>query len=315
MGDHHDALALGREGIAKGSSHTGTDLGETFLGIGKRIRCGEVCLEFTGSLGHKVIPPHPLPCSGQLPFGTTVIECDWSPGRSGDRGRRALGSFEWGTHDSFNSFCPEVVSGCVGLQHTDRVKIETGQVAVDDVIWVCDPSVPDKDDASGVVHLVSLCHRKAKVSVEGTAGRNVGCDAECLRGTHGAWRYTDGTEVRSDNGTAMELNEHEQKILDEIERQLYEEDPKLADMVAKAVRGDATRWKVRLAVVAFLAGAVLMFASFTSSWIVAGLGFLIMVGSAGWIALTVRSTRSLQAGQGTVEAWVGQFRRKWRRDE
>lgn len=113
----------------------------------------------------------------------------------------------------------------------------------------------------------------------------------------------------------MPLDEHEQKILDEIERQLYEEDPKLAEMVAKAVRGDATRWRMRLAVVAFLAGAVLMFSSFTVSWIIAGIGFLIMVGSAGWMALTVRSTRSLQTGQGTVDAWVGQFRRKWRRDE
>ena len=113
----------------------------------------------------------------------------------------------------------------------------------------------------------------------------------------------------------MALNEHEQKILDEIERQLYEEDPKLADMVAKAVKGDATRWKMRLAVVAFLGGAVLMFASFTVSLFVAGLGFLIMVGSAGWIAYTVRSTRSLQSRQGAVDAWVGQLRRKWRRDE
>jgi hypothetical protein len=113
----------------------------------------------------------------------------------------------------------------------------------------------------------------------------------------------------------MALNEHEQKILDEIERQLYEEDPKLADMVAKAVKGDATRWKMRLAVVAFLAGAVVMFASFTVSLVIAGLGFLVMVGSAGWIAYTVRSTRSLQAGQGTVDAWVVQLRRKWQRDE
>lgn len=113
----------------------------------------------------------------------------------------------------------------------------------------------------------------------------------------------------------MPLDEHEQKILDEIERQLYEEDPKLAAMVAKAVRGDATRWKMRLAVVAFVAGAVLMFASFTVSLIVAGLGFLVMVGTASWMALTIRSTRAIQTGQGTVDAWVGQFRRKWRREE
>jgi hypothetical protein len=113
----------------------------------------------------------------------------------------------------------------------------------------------------------------------------------------------------------MALNEHEQKILDEIERKLYEDDPRLADMVSRAVRGDGTRWKMRLAVVAFIGGAVLMFASFTVSWIVAGIGFLIMVGSAGWVALTIRSTKSLQAGSRSVDELLGRFRRKWRRDE
>jgi len=113
----------------------------------------------------------------------------------------------------------------------------------------------------------------------------------------------------------MPLDEHEQKILDEIERRLYEEDPKLAEMVAKAVKGPATRWRMRLAVVAFVVGAVVMFSSFTASWIIAGIGFLIMVGSAGWMTVTVRSMRSFQSGQTTVDAWVGQFKRKWHRDE
>lgn len=112
----------------------------------------------------------------------------------------------------------------------------------------------------------------------------------------------------------MPLNEHEQKILDEIERQLYEDDPKLAEMVSRAVRSGRHRWKMRLAVVAFVMGAVLMFASFTASWAVAGIGFLIMVGSAGWIALTIRRTRSLQTGPGSLEVWLGQFRQKWRKD-
>lgn len=112
----------------------------------------------------------------------------------------------------------------------------------------------------------------------------------------------------------MPLNEHEQKILDEIERQLYEDDPKLAEMVSRAVRGGKHRWKMRLAALAFVVGAVVMFASFTSSWAIAGIGFLIMVGSAGWIVITVRMSRSLQAGSGSMEAWLGQLRQKWRRD-
>lgn len=122
-------------------------------------------------------------------------------------------------------------------------------------------------------------------------------------------------EVDHGYGRDMELNEHEQKILDEIERKLYEDDPRLAQMVSKAVRGDGTRWKMRLAIVAFVGGAVLMFASFTASWIIAGAGFLIMVGSAGWMALTIRSTRALPSGSKSVDALLGQLRRKWRRDE
>ena len=110
----------------------------------------------------------------------------------------------------------------------------------------------------------------------------------------------------------MPLNEHEQKILDEIERQLYEDDPKLAEMVAKAVRSSRDRWKMRLAAVLFIVGAVVMFASFTQSWIVAGGGFVLMVASAGWLALTARANR-MQSGQGSGD-FVERLQRRWRRE-
>ena len=112
----------------------------------------------------------------------------------------------------------------------------------------------------------------------------------------------------------MPLDEHEQKILDEIERQLYEEDPKLADMVAKAVRGGADRWKMRLAAVVFVVGAVVMFVSFTRSWAIAGVGFLVMVVSAGWMALTARATRFTQQTPGAVEDWLLRLQHRWRKD-
>jgi hypothetical protein len=110
----------------------------------------------------------------------------------------------------------------------------------------------------------------------------------------------------------MPLNEHEQKILDEIERQLYEDDPKLAEMVAKAVRSGRDRWKMRLAAVLFLVGAVVMFASFTQSWIIAGIGFLVMVATAGWMALTARAARIDSAG-GTGDL-LQRLQKRWRRD-
>lgn len=112
----------------------------------------------------------------------------------------------------------------------------------------------------------------------------------------------------------MALDEHEQKILDEIERQLYEEDPKLAEMVAKAVRGGADRWKMRLAAAAFVFGAIMMFVSFTRSWAIAGAGFLIMVASASWIALTARATRTMQPTSGAVDDWLLRIQHRWRKE-
>ena len=110
----------------------------------------------------------------------------------------------------------------------------------------------------------------------------------------------------------MPLNEHEQKILDEIERQLYQDDPKLAALVAKAVKSGRDRWKIRLAAVLFVVGGVVMFASFTQSWMIAGAGFLLMVASAGWIAMTARASRTT-SNQGAGEL-LDRLQRRWRRD-
>lgn len=113
----------------------------------------------------------------------------------------------------------------------------------------------------------------------------------------------------------MPLNEHEQKILDEIERQLYEEDPKLAQKVAKAVRSGSDRWKIRLAVVVFVLGAAVMFTSFMWSWAIAGLGFLTMVGSAGWIAHTVGTTREARGSTGMLQSFMERFERRWQQGD
>ena len=112
----------------------------------------------------------------------------------------------------------------------------------------------------------------------------------------------------------MPLNDHEQEILDEIERQLYEEDPKLAEMVAKAIRGGREPWKLRLASAVFGVGAVVMLVSFTRSWAVAGAGFLVMVVSAAWIAIAVRSSGADRPAVGAVDEWLLRFQHRWRRD-
>ncbi len=127
-------------------------------------------------------------------------------------------------------------------------------------------------------------------------------------------RYTVLGNPPADCGNNMELNEHEQKILDEIERQLYEDDPKLAQMVARAVRGGADRWKMRLAGTVFALGAIVMFVSFLRSWAVAGTGFLIMVASASWTALRARSSRIGRSTSDAVDDWLLRFQHRWRRD-
>ena len=109
----------------------------------------------------------------------------------------------------------------------------------------------------------------------------------------------------------MPLDDREQKILEEIERHLYEEDPRLARTVATAPLGGRRRLRQRLAAVAFLVGIVVMLGSFTTSPFVAGLGFVVMVASAGYLAMTVRAAAEVGAvGSG----WLDRFQDRWRRE-
>jgi hypothetical protein len=111
----------------------------------------------------------------------------------------------------------------------------------------------------------------------------------------------------------MPLDDREQKILDEIERQFYEQDPKLAETVARtSLATHGKRWQ-RLAVVGFVVGLVVMLLSFTSQSVVALGGFVVMVVSAGWIAMNLRRTRASEASP-TLETFFDRARQRWRRD-
>ncbi len=76
----------------------------------------------------------------------------------------------------------------------------------------------------------------------------------------------------------MPLDDNEQKILEEIERQFYDEDPELA----RAVRDihHPSRFGIRFSLLGMVAGLVIVIAFFASSTIVALLGFAILVASA-----------------------------------
>ncbi len=112
----------------------------------------------------------------------------------------------------------------------------------------------------------------------------------------------------------MPLNEREQRILEEIERQFYQEDPKLAQTVANTTLESVTRRWNRVAVVGFVVGLVVMLASFTQWTAVALGGFLLMVVSAGWIAMNIRRRRGEGGGSGPLAGWLEQARQRWQRD-
>lgn len=110
----------------------------------------------------------------------------------------------------------------------------------------------------------------------------------------------------------MPLDDHEQRILDEIERQFYEEDPDLALAVRNIDRSG--RFGVRLPLVGLIIGMVVVLATFTSSTPLAIVGFVLMVASATALAHGIRNR--IQAGNkvsvppdASSSNWYRRFRR------
>ena len=83
----------------------------------------------------------------------------------------------------------------------------------------------------------------------------------------------------------MPLSEHEQRLLEQMERALYAEDPKFATSMRnpRSVAGD--RRRVALGVIAFFVGIGLLLAGVTTQLVVVGVvGFLAMLGGI-WLAV------------------------------
>ena len=110
----------------------------------------------------------------------------------------------------------------------------------------------------------------------------------------------------------MPLNEDEQRILEEIERQFYEEDPKLARSVAGASLRSRLQPYRRFAVAGFVVGLVVMLVSFTSSVWIAALGFILMLASAAWLAMSFRNTAGGDAD--SIGSWLDRARQWWPRN-
>jgi Protein of unknown function (DUF3040) len=76
----------------------------------------------------------------------------------------------------------------------------------------------------------------------------------------------------------MPLSEHEQRILEEIERKLAEEDPRLVQSVTKASVSSHAWRRIRWGMAAFFAGFILLLFFVASIWF-AVIGFGVMLAS------------------------------------
>ncbi|HSL58813.1 MAG TPA: DUF3040 domain-containing protein [Acidimicrobiales bacterium] len=86
----------------------------------------------------------------------------------------------------------------------------------------------------------------------------------------------------------MPLSEDEQRILQQIEAQLYETDPALAREVASTTLYSHAFRNLKLAAAAFIVGVVFMIATLSTSYLVAFGGFLVMLASALWFERNAR---------------------------
>ncbi|MER6912954.1 DUF3040 domain-containing protein [Streptomyces sp. NPDC000594] len=79
----------------------------------------------------------------------------------------------------------------------------------------------------------------------------------------------------------MPLSEHEQRMLEQMERALYAEDPKFATALEGSGLRTYTRRRVYQAVAGFLVGIALLMAGMVSQLVwVSVVGFLVMLGCA-----------------------------------
>ncbi|MDH3731491.1 MAG: DUF3040 domain-containing protein [Acidimicrobiia bacterium] len=108
----------------------------------------------------------------------------------------------------------------------------------------------------------------------------------------------------------MPLDDREQRILEEIERQFYEEDPKLAQTVRNTSLATLTARRVRWASLGIAGGLIVMLVFFTSNRFIALAGFLVMTGATFWMVSSSRSKR----GWNSIAALTDRTRQRWRRD-
>jgi hypothetical protein len=95
---------------------------------------------------------------------------------------------------------------------------------------------------------------------------------------------------------SVPLSEHEQRLLEQMERALYAEDPKFASSMRGADARRHHRRRIFLALVGFVAGVVVLFTGLVKQIIPLGIvGFVVMLTSV-WLAVLSWQRLSKPAG-------------------
>lgn len=150
----------------------------------------------------------------------------------------------------------------------------------------------------------------------------------CVEGSR--WLRDDGwynaAVVGAQPGGDVPLSEDEQRILHEIERSFYENDPSFAQEVRRASLYRQAWRNCKLGGLGFLAGLVVLVTQFASSVLLGFAGFVIMLASAFLIERNIRrmgkaglNQLSQSISEGTVNTFLTErrkdFGRRLRRDD
>jgi hypothetical protein len=123
----------------------------------------------------------------------------------------------------------------------------------------------------------------------------------------------------------MPLSEHEQKLLEQLEKQLHEDDPKFANSMGSDPGRTWSTRHVVIGVLCTLAGIALLLVGVTTQLIIVGvLGFVVMGGGVYFATMRNASATKQHAGSGTGKpgkprsSFMSSLEERWderRRDE
>ncbi|WP_168581331.1 DUF3040 domain-containing protein [Gephyromycinifex aptenodytis] len=109
----------------------------------------------------------------------------------------------------------------------------------------------------------------------------------------------------------MPLSEHEQKLLEQMERALYAEDPKFATQMKGSHRGTigGRRAGIGIAVAVLGLGLIIAGVSLRLVWL-GGIGFAVMVAGVAWAFTPTRTSKEAPEAPAAATATSARVRRR-----